>query len=151
VVNALSTAGWLVQWYGDDQFVIPSFSEEVPGARYQEIDIIAYHPENMQILFIECTNQDISAKEQILDRTEAISSILEEYFIPTDVGLVEPLQTVPCVATPQTPEELNDDVVDEFKEKGIKILDCERLKAIYAASEDTTETVDADTQFVEVF
>jgi hypothetical protein len=150
VVNALSTAGWLVQWYGDDSFVIPSFSEDVPGAPYQEIDVIAYHPENTRILFIECTNQDISSKEQILDRTEAISSVLDDYLIPTDIGLIEPLQTVPCVATPQTPEELNDDVVEEFKEKGIKILDSERLKAIYAASQDTTDTVDADTQFVEI-
>lgn len=150
VVNTLSTAGWLVQWYGDDSFVIPSFSEDVPGAPYQEIDVIAYHPENTQILFIECTNQGISLKEQILDRTEAISSVLDDYLIPTDIGLIEPLQTVPCVATPQTPEELNDDVVEEFKERGIKILDSERLKSIYAGSQDTTDTVDADTQFIEI-
>ena len=76
--------------------------------------------------------------------------MLDDYLIPTDIGLIEPLQTVPCVATPQTPEELNDDVVEGFKEKGIKILDSERLKAIYAASQDTTDTVDADTQFIEV-
>ncbi|TVT95149.1 hypothetical protein [Haloferax volcanii] len=150
VVNALSTAGWLVQWYGDDSFVIPSFSEEVPGAPYQEIDIIAYHPENTQILFIECTNQDISKKDQILDRTEAISSVLDDYFIPVDIGLVEPLQTVPCVATPQKPEELNDNVVTEFEEKGVKVLHSERLRAIFAASQDTTDTVDVDTQFIEV-
>ena len=150
VVNTLSTAGWHVQWYGDDQFVIPSFSDEVSGAPYQEIDVIAYHPENTQILFIECTNQDISEKEQILDRTEAISAVLGEYFIPTNIGLFEPLETIPCVATPQQPEELNDDVVNEFKEKGIKVLHSERLKAIYAASQDTTDTVDLDTQFIEV-
>ena len=100
VVNALSTAGWLVQWYGDDSFVIPSFSEDVPRAQYKEIDVIAYYPENTRILFIECTNQDVSEKEQILDRTEAISSVLDDYLIPTDIGLIEPLQTVPCVATP---------------------------------------------------
>ncbi|QLH83796.1 hypothetical protein [Halosimplex pelagicum] len=145
VVNALSTAGWLVQWYGDDSFVIPSFSEDVPGAPFQEIDVIAYHPENTQILFIEWTNQDISKKEQILDRTQAVSSVLEDYHIPTDIGLIEPLQTIPCVATPQKPTELSDDVVDEFEEKGIKVLHSERLQAIYAASQDTTETVDVDT------
>jgi len=150
VVNVLSTAGWLVQWYGDDSFVIPSFSEDVPGAPYQEIDVIAYHPENTQILFIECTNQDISSKEQILDRTEAINSVLDDYLISTDIGSIEPLQTVPCVATPQAPSELNDDVVEEFKQKGIKILDSKRLKTIYAASQDTTDTVDVDTQFVEI-
>jgi len=150
VVNALSTAGWLVQWYGDDSFVIPSFSDDVPRAQYQEIDVIAYHPEDTQILFIECTNQDISEKEQILDRTEAISSVIDDYYIPTDVGLIQPLQTVPCVATPQKPEELNDDVVSEFEEKGIEIMHSGRLKAIYAASQDTTDTVDADTQFIEV-
>lgn len=150
VVNALSTAGWLVQWYGDDSFVIPSFSEDVPRAQYQEIDVIAYHPENTQILFIECTNQDVSEKEQILDRTEAISSVLDDYLIPTDIGLIEPLQTVPCVATPQKPEELNNDVVSEFEEKGIEILHSERLRAIYAASQDTTEPIDTDTQFIEV-
>jgi len=150
VVNALSTAGWLVQWYGDDSFVIPSFSEDVPRAQYQEIDVIAYHPENTQILFIECTNQDISEKEQVLDRTEAISSVIDDYHIPTDIGLIQPLQTVPCVATPQKPEELNDDVVSEFEEKGIEILHSERLRAIYAASQDTTEPVDTDTQFIEV-
>jgi len=150
VVNVLSTAGWLVQWYGDDSFVIPSFSEDVPRAQYQEIDVIAYHPENTQILFIECTNQDVSEKEQILDRTEAISSVLDDYLIPTDIGLIEPLQTVPCVATPQKPEELNNDVVSEFEEKGIEILHSERLRAIYAASQDTTEPIDTDTQFIEV-
>ena len=150
VGNALSTAGWVVQWYGEDDFVIPSFSEQVPGAQYQEIDIIAYHPENTQILFIECTNQDISDKEQILDRTEAISSVLEDYLLPMDFGLIEPLQTVPCVATPQKPEELNDDVVNEFEEKDIKVLHSERLKAIYTASQDATDTVDVETQFIEV-
>ena len=150
VVNALSTAGWLVQWYGDDSFVIPSFSEDVPRAQYQEIDVIAYHPENTRILFIECTNQDVSEKEQILDRTEAISSVLNDYLIPTDIGLIEPLQTVPCVATPQKPEELNDNVVSEFEEKGIEILHSERLRAIYAASQDTTEPVDTEIQFREV-
>lgn len=151
VVNAMSTAGWFVQWYGDEDFVIPSYSDNVPGAPYQEIDVVAYHPENTQILCIECTNTGISEKEQILDRTETISSVLDEYFIPTDIGLVEPLQTVPCVATPQSPEELNDEIVNEFEEKGIEVLHSERLKAIYAASQDTIETVDADTQFMEVF
>jgi hypothetical protein len=150
VVNALSTAGWLVQWYGDDSFVIPSFSEDIPRAQYQEIDVIAYHPENTQILFIECTNQDISEKEQILDRTEAISSVIDNYHLPTDIGLTQPLQTVPCVATPQKPEELNNDVVSEFEEKDIEILHSERLRAIYAASRDTTDTVEANTQFIEV-
>lgn len=149
VVNALSTAGWLVQWYGDDSFVVPSFSEDTLGTPYREIDVIAYHPENTQILFIECTNQDISEKEQILDRTEAVSSVLDDHLIPTDIGLVEPLQTVPCVATPQKPEELNDDVVNEFEEMGIKVLHSERLQAIYAASQGTTETVDVDTQFIQ--
>lgn len=149
VGNVLSTAGWFVQWYGEDDFSIPSFSEDVPRAQYQEIDIIAYHPENTQILFIECTNQDISEKEQILDRAEAISSVLDDYHIPLEAGLVQPLQTISCVATPQEPEELNDDVVEEFQEKGIKILHSDRLKAIYAASHDTTDSVDVDTQFIE--
>lgn len=150
VGNALSTAGWFVQWYGEDDFVIPSFSEEIPGAPYHEVDVIAYHPENTEILFIECTNRDISKKEQILDRTEAIGSVLDNYLIPTDIGFIEALQTVPCVATPQKLEELNNDVVSEFEEKGIKVLYSERLRAIYAASRDTTDTVDADTKFVEV-
>jgi hypothetical protein len=149
VANAFSTAGWIVQSYGDDNFSIPSYSEDVPRAQYKEIDVIAYHPENTQILFIECTNRDISEKEQILDRTEAITSVLDDYLLPMDPGLVQPLQTVPCVATPQEPEELNDDVVNEFQNKGISVFHSERLKAIYEASQDTTDPVDAGTQFIE--
>lgn len=76
--------------------------------------------------------------------------MIDDYHIPTDIGVIQPLQTVPCVATPQKPEELNDDVVSEFEEKGIEILHSERLRAIYAASQDTTDTVDAGTQFIEV-
>jgi len=144
VGNALSTAGWLVQWYGEEDFRIPSFSREVSGAQYSEIDVIAYHPENTQILFIECTNQDISKKDSILDRTEAISSELNDDLIPIDISLTESVETVPCVATPQKLEDLNANVVSGFEENGIKLLHRERLRAIYEASRNTTDTVDAD-------
>jgi hypothetical protein len=150
VLNVLSTAGWLVQWYGDDSFVIPSYSEDEPRTPYPEIDVIAYHPKHTQILFVECTNQDISGKEQILDRSEAVSSVLEEYYVSTDPGLVQPSEQIPCLATPQKPEALNDEVVSEFEEKGIEVLHSDRLRAIHAASQDTTATIDVDTQFIEV-
>lgn len=149
VVNAMSTAGWLVQWYGDEDFVIPSYSDDVSGAPYQEIDVIAYRPDSSQILFIECTNTGISNKEQILDRTEAISAVLGDQLLQTEMGLLTPQQCIPCIATPQSPEELNDDVVRDLEEKNITILHSERLKSIYMASQDTTDPVDADTEFIE--
>lgn len=149
VANAMSTAGWLVQWYGDDHFRVPSHSDDVPGAQYKEIDIIAYRPDNSQILFIECTNNDISNKEQVLDRTEAISTELGDYLLRTEMGLLTAQQCIPCIAIPQLPEELNDDVVHNLEENGITILHSDRLKAIYDASQDTAGTVDADTEFID--
>lgn len=150
VLNTLSTAGWVVQWYGDDGFKIPNFSKEVPRAEFKEIDLIAYHPNGTQILCIECTNTDISNKEQIIDRTAEINSEIQEYIMSNEITLETYPNMVPCIATPRSREELSDDIVQEFEQKDIKILDCERLKTIYRTCANSSDTISVDTGVVEL-
>jgi len=46
---------------------------------------------------------------------------------------------------------VNPELVDVvFEEKGVKILHSKRLQAIYAESQETIETVDADTKFLDI-
>jgi hypothetical protein len=133
VLNALSTAGYFVQWFGESDFKVPNWSHESEELPYDEVDLVAHRPDESQILFVECTNKRISEKESILDRTEEIApEIREEDTEFPDFGLVEssPRKIVSVIATPQKPEQLSDQVVAELTKKGIVVLDGERLTKI---------------------
>lgn len=147
VLNALSTAGYLVQWFGESDFKIPNWSRESEGLPYDEVDLIAHRPDGSQILFVECTNKRISEKESILDRTEEIASVIrEENPDLADIDLFESSRRkiVPVIATPQMPKELSDQVVAELTEKGIVVLDGEKLNEIYNLSADQGDPVKID-------
>lgn len=135
VLNLLSIAGYIVQWFGEDSFSIPNYSRETKDPQYEEIDIIAHAPDDSHIAFVECTNQRISEKTSLLDRMENIAS---------DITGQEKIQfgpepqwaknTVPCIATPQSPGQLSPQVVENLESMGIVVLDSEKLTDIYQAS-----------------
>ncbi|MFC7213071.1 hypothetical protein ACFQO4_03115 [Saliphagus sp. GCM10025334] len=147
VLNALSTAGYLVQWFGESDFKIPNWSRESDGLPYDEVDLVAHRPDGSQILFVECTNKRISEKESILDRTEEIASVIrEEESDIVDIDVFEGSQRkiVPVIATPQMPKELSDQVVAELTEKGIVVLDGEKLNEIYNQSAEQDDPIKID-------
>lgn len=150
VLNVLSTAGYFVQWFGGNSFDIPNWTSEVPQPKDREFDVIAYSPDGAQILFIECTIGEISAKEGILERSEAVATAaLEEELISAGPGLIQTRREIPCIAVPQSEESLNDTVREDLENNGIEILYRERLKTIYAASQGTQETVSVDSKFID--
>jgi hypothetical protein len=142
VLNLLSIAGYIVQWFGEDSFSIPNYSRETKEPKYKEIDIIAHAPDDSHIAFVECTNQQISEKTSLLDRMENITS---------DITGQEKIQfgpepqwaksTVPCIATPQSPEQLSPQVVENLESMGIVIMDSETLVDIYQASAEQDDLV----------
>lgn len=147
VLNTLSTAGYLVQWFGDKPFDIPNWDRESKSLPYDEVDIVAHRADGSQVLFVECTNKRISEKESLLDRTEEIAAVLrEEDPDLVDLELIEQerRKIVPVIATPQMPEELNDQVVAEYNEKGVVVLDGEKLTEIYRVSSDQTDPIRVD-------
>ncbi|MDR5672467.1 hypothetical protein RH858_04795 [Halalkaliarchaeum sp. AArc-GB] len=147
VLNTLSTAGYLVQWFGESDFKIPNWSRESEGLPYDEVDLVAHRPNGSQILFVECTNKRISEKESILDRTEEIAAVIREEdpeFSDIDIMESSLRKIVPVIATPQMPEELSDQVVAELTEKGILVLDGEKLTEIYNLSAEHNDPVKID-------
>ncbi|WP_252697896.1 hypothetical protein [Natronosalvus vescus] len=153
VLNLLSTAGYQVQMYGEGKYNIPNWSHEDSSRGYQEIDIIAYAPDSSEILFVECTNAGISEKQSLLDRSQAIAAnaldSVQEYVFEKSESIPIRMLT-PCIATPQSPESLNEEVVEDFEEKGVVILHQERLKNIYMASQEIDNTVSIDTEPLEL-
>lgn len=150
VLNLLGTAGYFVQWFGDTNFVVPNWSDDVPGAQLNEVDIIAYHPDESYILFVECVNHGITGKADILDRVERIKARIGEEFVSIKPGFTTVRDCIPCIATPQTPNELNEEVISELAEKHIEILHRKRLHAMYEASIASSETVPFDTEYIEI-
>ncbi|MCU4971156.1 hypothetical protein OB955_00185 [Halobacteria archaeon AArc-m2/3/4] len=147
VLNVLSTAGYLVQWFGESDFKIPNWSRESEGLPYDEVDLVAHRPDGSQILFVECTNKRISEKESILDRTEEIASVIREEdpdFGGIDIFESSHRKIVPVIATPQMPEELSDQVVAELTEKSVVVLDGEKLTEIYNLSAERDDPVKID-------
>jgi hypothetical protein len=137
VLNLLSLAGYIVQWFGEDSFSVPNYARETNTPQYEEIDIIAHAPDGSHIAFVECTNQRISEKTSLLDRMENIASGVidqEEIDLGSDSGWAK--DTVPCIATPQSPEQLSDQVVENLESMGVVVLDSERLVDIYTSSKN---------------
>lgn len=135
VLNLLGTAGYIVQWFGDTNFNIPNPPHDVPALEEDEVDIIAHAPDGSHIAFVECTNQKISDKRNIVDRMESVTSgIIGE-------GRIEPgpepqwaTRAIPCIATSQSPDDINDQVVEDLEDLGTVVLDSEDLVSIYQAS-----------------
>lgn len=135
VLNLLGIAGYIVQWFGDTDFKIPNPPSDVPAVKEDEVDVVAHAPDGSHIAFVECTNQRISDKRDIVDRMEsATSGIIGEEQIELRPEPQWATRTIPCIATSQSPEDINDQVVDDLEELGIVILDSEDLVSIYQAS-----------------
>jgi hypothetical protein len=158
VLNILTTAGYHVQWFGESDFNIPNWSRESEGLPYDEVDMVAHLPDNSQVLFVECTNKRISEKESILDRTEEIASVIREE--PEDLSEIDLFESssrkiVPVIATSLMPDELSDQVVAELTDKGIVVLDGQKLTEIYdlSADQETPVNIDIDREMwdLEVF
>lgn len=151
VFNVLTTAGYFVHWFGETSFKIPNWTTEIPRSSDLECDVIAYPPDGTEVLFVECTVSKISNKEDILERSKAVAeAALEDDLISVGAGLFQTRQIVPCVATPQPPSQLSEEIVEDLEDKGVEILHTERLKAILAGSQQSDDTVPIDTEFVEV-
>jgi len=145
VLNTLSIAGYIVQWFGDSSFKIPNYDKESAKSKYGEIDIIAHAPDGSHILFVECTEARISEKRSILDRMDRVVSNIgddSDEDLP-NADYSEPT-TTPVVATPQPPEELNDQVVANLEDDGILILHGQRLQRLYERSHLQTDPVGLD-------
>jgi hypothetical protein len=151
VFNVLTTAGYFAHWFGETSFKIPNWTTEIPRSSDLECDVIAYPPDGTEVLFIECTVSKISNKEDILERSKAVAdAALEDDLISVGSGLFQTRQIVPCIATPQPPNKLSEEIVNDLEDKNVEILHTERLKAILEASQRTDDTVPIDTEFVEV-
>jgi len=142
VLNLLSISGYIVQWFGDDSFSVPNYSHETQNPKYDEIDIIAHSPDDSHILFVECTNQRISEKTSLLDRMENITSDV----VTQDKIRFRPepewsKRTVPCIATPQSPDQLSSQIVENLENMGIVVLDSEKLVDIYQSSAEQDDLV----------
>lgn len=147
VLNALSTAGYAVQWFGDSSFDVPNWSHESDQVEYDEVDLIAHHPDGSRILFVECTYKRISEKKTILDRTEEIASVIRDWEPQSEnIPRIEDSQRriVPVIATPQSPEELSEQIVKEFRNSGIVVLHGNRLTTIYKRSARQDEPVEIE-------
>ena len=145
VLNVFSTAGYIVQTFGDNDFKIPEYDRENYDVEYDEVDLLAYRPDGSQILFIECTKKRISDKRDLLDRMEFIGSTLDS---PESEDQYEAREYernfIPIIATPQSSNEINDQVVKDLTESGIIILNGERLTEIYKRSRNQTDSVKID-------
>lgn len=141
VLNLFSIAGYAVQWFGDSDFVVPNYSRESPEPKPGEIDVIAHAPDNSRILFIECTAQDISAKEHVVDRMENITADKRE--TEGNVGDTQfaGKQHIPCVATPQSEDQLSEESIQALKNRNITVLSGPDLVDIYEASMEQNEYV----------
>lgn len=142
VLNLLGIAGYIVQWFGDTSFNIPNPPDDVPALEEDEVDIIAHAPDGSHIAFVECTNQRISEKRDIVDRMESVTSgIIGEEGIEPGPDPQWATRTVPCIATSQSPDDLNDQVVEDLEDLGIVVLDSRDLVSIYQASAEQDDLV----------
>ena len=143
VLNVFSAAGYFVQTFGDSKFNIPNHSENKNKTQYKEIDLIAHHPNQEYVLFVECTKKGIFKKKDIISR---VTNIANEVFNlePNTERSVSSMSAnasiVPIVATCQNLDQIDDNVISEMKDMGIRIIDGETLKEIYkkCAGEDGT-------------
>jgi hypothetical protein len=142
VLNLLSTAGYVVQWFGDSSYSVPNFSNESNDPELKEIDIIAHAPDDSHIAFVECTTQQISEKASLLDRIgEATAGILDEERIRVESEPGWAKKPVACIATPQSPDQLSSEVVESLESMGVVVLDSEKLVSIYELSAEQDELV----------
>jgi hypothetical protein len=142
VLNLLGIAGYIVQWFGETNFNIPNPPKDVPALEEDEVDIIAHSPDSSHIAFVECTNQRISEKRDIVDRMESVTSgIIGEERIELGPEPQWATRTIPCIATSQSPDDINDQVVEDLEGLGIVVLDSEDLISIYRASAEQDDLV----------
>lgn len=143
VLNLLGIAGYRTLWFGDTNFNIPNFSTETSGLPFDEIDIVGHAPDGSRMLFVECTLQNISEKEDVLERVSNIAAELreDEDEIQIGEGWSRTTSYVPCIATPQSEVQLNNEIVEDFTSKGFEILTGEDLVQIYDESMRNTDFV----------
>lgn len=142
VLNLLGIAGYVVQWFGDTKFNIPNPPDDVPALQKDEVDIIAHAPDGSHIAFVECTNQGISAKRDIVDRMESVTSeVIGEEHIKPGSEIQRATYTIPCIATSQSSDEISEEVIEDLENLGIVVLDSESLVSIYQASAEQDSLV----------
>lgn len=149
VLNLFSIAGYQVQWFGESDLNIPNWDRRSEDLPYDEIDVIAHRPDGSQILFIECTVKRISDKDDLLDRVGKLSAGIGP--MDTQTGSIDLFESshrkvVPVIATSMESEELSHQVVDEYNEKGIVVLDSEKLVDILELSSEQNEPVEIDVE-----
>jgi len=148
VLNLMSIAGYRPQWFGDTQFKIPNNSTEVEELPYDEIDIIAHSPDNTEFLFIECTNKGLSAKSDLVERMDRITSDWEterKSVWNNGFATVQEDSFRAVIATPMSKTEASDTVIENLKSRGIDVLFEEDLKSILLKSAGNSSYIDIET------